>query len=342
MGWLVIHKHILRFLALIILSTTVNAYADEKLVFAVDLIRHGDRTPIKEIPKSPAQWKNGLGELTEVGVQQEKKLGEELRVKYITQSHLLPETYDPSSLFVRSTDFERTIKSANSLLLGLYPLDKRAGVNQVIPIYVVTKKEDKTLLAKPDTHFFTVIKNYFSARHVWNEKTIKLQDKLKYWSETTGLPLNNFHELDVLGDNLYIRKINHLPLPAGISSNDADQIISLSRSAMIDELKQKNETYPMGHEFLKTVVNYLELVQQHKTSLKYVLFSAHDSSIMSVMNTLQSPLGDIPRYASHLNFSLMENANQYYVKVSFNNKPVYIPACGGSICTLSELNNLKD
>ena len=114
------------------------------------------------------------------------------------------------------------------------------------------------------------------------EKTINLQDKLKYWSKQTGLPLNNFQQLDPLADNLFIRKLKHVSLPKGINSNDADEIISLREFSTINNYKLKEFAYPMGRVFLKTVANYLDLVAQRKTSLKYVLLSGHDSSIMSV------------------------------------------------------------
>ena len=58
------------------------------------------------------------------------------------------------------------------------------------------------------------------------------------------------------------------------------------------------------------------------------------------MSTLNVPLEKMPGYASRVNFSLFENDNKYYVKVSYNNKPVNIPVCGGDICTLSQFDRL--
>jgi hypothetical protein len=74
---------------------------------------------------------------------------------------------------------------------------------------------------------------------------------------------------------------------------------------------------------------------QGKDTLKYILFSGHDSSIMSVMNTLGTPLEKLPRYASHLNFALFKSDGNYYVKVSMNNKPVIVPGCDKEMCLFS-------
>src|SRR3990167_2889333 len=111
-----------RFFVLLVLFVSTNAFATEHLIFAADLIRHGDRTPVDEVPAAPHVWKEGLGELTAEGMNQEFQLGVALRKRYVEQTHLLPPQYDVKTLMVRSTDFNRTLMSAESLLYGLYPL----------------------------------------------------------------------------------------------------------------------------------------------------------------------------------------------------------------------------
>lgn len=326
---------------LIIFFIANNVFAAEKILFSVDLIRHGDRTPTHQMTKSYLDWNEGLGELTTKGINQEIQLGEKLRRIYINQDHLLPEIYNPNSIYVRSTDATRAIKSANSLLLGLYPPNTRVK-NQEISVHVVPKNKDNLLITKPSNNIFSIINRYYVNSNFWKAKTIKLQYKLNYWTEVTGLSLNNFHQLDQLADNLYVRRTNNIPLPKGISNKDADEIISVSESAITNEFKLKSVTNPMGKEFLKTVSNYLKQVTQHATPIKYVLFSGHDSSIMSAMNTLGSPLDKIPEYASRLNFSLINNENRYQVRVSYNDKPVFIPACKSNTCTLEQFDRLAN
>lgn len=59
----------------------INPYAlaKDELVFAIDIIRHGDRTTLKNIANSNKYFKEGNGELTAIGMQQEFKLGVQLR-----------------------------------------------------------------------------------------------------------------------------------------------------------------------------------------------------------------------------------------------------------------------
>lgn len=54
-------------------------FADDTLIFAIDIIRHGDRTPIISIPAVNYQWKEGNGQLTAEGMRQEYNMGKEFR-----------------------------------------------------------------------------------------------------------------------------------------------------------------------------------------------------------------------------------------------------------------------
>ena len=181
---------------------------------------------------------------------------------------------------------------------------------------------------------------YFYAQQLWKEKTEPLQDKMRHWRKITGSPIHNFQELTHLADNLYIRKLHHIALPSGMDTQDADTIISLGQWAMVTGFKRKEISYATGHTFLTTVVDDMNQSIQGKSALKYILFSGHDSSIMSVMNTLGTPLDTIPPYASHLNFALFKDQGNYYVKISMNNKPVIVPGCEKNRCLFSTFSKI--
>jgi hypothetical protein len=118
--------------------------------------RHGDRTPIspmvdKQFWRSviptvssltalaegtvvsrdgdasaphPAAGDGLFGTLSSRGVEQLHAIGERLRADHVPS--LLPAHPDATSLRVSSTDFPRTIQSAQALLQGLYPLSTRS------------------------------------------------------------------------------------------------------------------------------------------------------------------------------------------------------------------------
>jgi len=322
------------FLAISLLLTATNALASEKLIFSVDLIRHGDRAPLHEIPTSPYPWKNGLGKLTDKGIKQEIELGRALRKTYIDKYHLLPDQYDEATMYVQATETHRTIQSANFLLQGLYPEDKRNG--KIIPIVVFPLKQDSLLAPKTSHNIFLAVYRKYVDHQAWAMKTATFQSKLHEWSQITGRPITDFEEAGQLGDNLYIRQLHHVPFPKGLSETDAKQLIELREYCIINRYRIKSISRPLGVAFLTKVSNLFNQAIRKETPLKYALFMAHDSTIMNVLNSLDVPLTSVPDYASRLNFSLYEKNNRYFVVVRLNGKPVSIPSCGGDVCSVPE------
>ncbi len=76
--------------------------------------------------------------MTIAGIEQHHRLGGFLRNRY--QSLLSP-NYTKSEIYVRSTDVDRTLMSAQSNLVGLYPILNFTDGNvpiQPIPIHTVS------------------------------------------------------------------------------------------------------------------------------------------------------------------------------------------------------------
>jgi len=92
---------------------------------------------------------------------------------------------------------------------------------------------------------------------------------------------------------------------------------------------------------LRAITDQLQKSTEAPAQLKYMLFSAHDSTQFGLMSTLEAPLDAAPDYASDLNFSLFEKSDHSYtVRVSFNDKAISIPVCGGTVCSVSQLKSL--
>lgn len=136
---------------LILTGSSQAPCSSSQLLLAIDLIRHGDRTPLHEIPTSPHTWKLGLGTLTAAGAAQEFKLGRHLRGLYIDRYHLLSDQCRSASIHVRTTDRNRTIMSAAALLRGLYPQNKRCSD---LPFETVSREKDTLLSVKSGGNIF--------------------------------------------------------------------------------------------------------------------------------------------------------------------------------------------
>uniref|UniRef100_A0A670ZG42 Acid phosphatase 2, lysosomal n=1 Tax=Pseudonaja textilis TaxID=8673 RepID=A0A670ZG42_PSETE len=102
--------------------------------------RHGDRSPLSTYPTDPhkaAAWPHGFQQLSEVGILQQKALGKFLRERY---AGFLSPSYKPQEIYVRSTDYDRTIMSAQANLMGLYPNSHPEIPWKPVPIHTVPAK----------------------------------------------------------------------------------------------------------------------------------------------------------------------------------------------------------
>nr|CAD7260517.1 unnamed protein product [Timema shepardi] len=120
-----------------------------KLVLANVIYRHGARAPVYSYPNDPyldqtVYWPRGYGQLTQLGEQMHFELGSFFRQRY---SSLLPLEYNVNDTYIRSTDVDRTLMSAQSNLAGLYPaLDEETTDKifwQDIPIHTVDEDNDE-------------------------------------------------------------------------------------------------------------------------------------------------------------------------------------------------------
>jgi acid phosphatase len=335
------------------LAFCARAAAEDRLVFAVDLIRHGDRTPLSDIPAAPHQWAEGLGQLTAQGMRQEYELGSRMRSAYVDRAHLLPPRYETGTLYVRSSDIERTLMSAQSFLMGLYPHGTGPVMSgsgqpalpdaaQPIPIHTIAINEDSLLFPdSPANKFEDLRARYVLPSAAWKEKDAALRPRFAQWSRAAGRAITELSQLIFLGDTLFVGRLHHVLPPQGLSAEDVQTIIDAGHWALAAGYGPEQVGRVTGHELLKTIADYIEDASLKKTPLKYVLFSAHDTTILSELSALGAPLSAAPPYASRLNFSMFQSeGGDYSVKVSFNDRPVVIPACGAASCSLSQFLSL--
>ncbi|CAA88205.1 Putative acid phosphatase 11 [Caenorhabditis elegans] len=102
-----------------------NGQSNVKLEFVQAMWRHGERaSQVDQYPIYEKDWiygGGGLGELTAIGMGEMNELGWLIRKRYVTKLKFLTPKYASREVYFRSTNFNRTIISAQSLLYGLFP-----------------------------------------------------------------------------------------------------------------------------------------------------------------------------------------------------------------------------
>ncbi|KAJ8975475.1 hypothetical protein NQ317_019803 [Molorchus minor] len=196
------------------------AEEDSELKSVIVLYRHGDRAPTKLYPKDPYNnaslyWPEGLGELTNVGLQHQFELGKWLRKRY---SNFLPETFSPNNIYVQSTDKDRTLMSAAVNLAGLYPPTNTEVWNKnivwrPIPIHTVPEGDDAVLAMKKacpkyDLLYEELLNSTFF--RIVDEKNRQLYE---YLSEKTGWNITTIRQIETIYSTLLIEQQYNLTLP---------------------------------------------------------------------------------------------------------------------------------
>uniref|UniRef100_A0A672SSC1 Lysosomal acid phosphatase n=1 Tax=Sinocyclocheilus grahami TaxID=75366 RepID=A0A672SSC1_SINGR len=109
---------------------------------------HIHTSPIKAYPTDPykeSDWPQGFGQLSQEGMKQHFELGQFLKKRY---TGFLSEDYDRHEIFIRSTDVDRTLMSAEVNLAGMFPPNGSEVFNpdmkwQPIPVHTVPADEEK-------------------------------------------------------------------------------------------------------------------------------------------------------------------------------------------------------
>lgn len=345
-------KFFLYFVLGIFIPTCV--YAQEKLLFSIDIVRHGDRTPLIASPEMEKIWPQGVGQLTPKGMRQEYELGKVLRKRYVKKYHLLPKQYDTRTMSVRSSGMTRTLMSAQSLLLGLYPLGTGPVLNesskalpkgfQPVPINTVPREQDTLLIPSHDKEQYKqLLETYIFSSPEWIQKDQSLRSNYPAWSKVAGIPINNLLDLIQFGDCLMIEHLYNVPLPQGLEENEADTIIEAGKWAMLTLVNHPKLAAIAGNELAQTIKHEINLATEQNRPLKYLLFVAHDTTIAAQLKLLGQTMDNLPPYASQLNYSLFDEGNSNYeVRVTYNQQPLMIEQCGGDVCSLSEFISVID
>lgn len=327
-----------------------SAFSEGKLIFAIDIVRHGDRTPLIDSPEMQKIWPQGLGQLTPTGMQQAYSLGKRMREMYVYQYHLLPKHYDTNTMTVRASDMDRTLMTAQSVLFGLYPLGTGPMVNhatkalpeafQPIPIHTVPREQDSLLVTNYDKiKYRQWLETYVFNDSAWIQKDRELKRHYAAWSKVFNTPINNLFELLHVNDRLFIERLYHVPLSEGMTAQDADEILESGQWALLYIINHPSWAETVGNELAQTIKREILLATGQARLLKYVLFVAHDTTIAAQLKLLGQNLEELPPYAAQLHYEVLDmGASDYKIRVTYDQKPLWIDACGGYTCSPSEFD----
>ena len=327
------------------LSLICFAFGADELKFVVEVFRHGHRAPEKELNFfDSVSWPKGFGELTAMGQRMHYLLGQLLREKYIVEQNLLDENYNQKQIYIRSTDYTRTIMSAQSQLLGIY------GAGNV------TKLTEKQIeMSKPfmdltiDEQIITELKSSAVPFDIVNfpihafgreYDDVILYDSCPLYGQITELSKTSTDYKDVIIRNqeffkqlAQILEFDYKILNQGANAYYlADSLISADfdcrrpegiTDQMMQNIKEiifqfdsaiylpqqypimKNLTmYGFAREMNKYFNQSVQNDMTDRNNLRFVFYSTHDTTLQTFLAGLEHPATNIIPYSSNLIFEL--------------------------------------
>ncbi|XP_053570269.1 prostatic acid phosphatase isoform X2 [Bombina bombina] len=298
--------------------------AEKKLKLVILVYRHGDRSPTKTFPLDKHQkdsWPDGFGQLTKIGMLQHYELGKYLKQRY---AGFLNSSYSRHEVYVRSTDMDRTLMSAQANLAGLFPPsgDQIWNPNitwQPIPVHTVPRSLDKLLLMPfyNCPRYEQLQKETFSSER-YHRLVKPYKDFLQQISKYTGFSLKELNQLVwTTYDALFCEKIHNLTQPEWATNETMNKLRYLSEmslSLLYGVHKQDEKSRLQGgvvlNSILKNITDFITMPSSHR---KFIMYSAHDTTVAALQMALNVSNEKLPPYASCHFFELYQNDNSEYI-----------------------------
>ncbi len=181
----------------------------------------------------------------------------------------MSKNYENQTISVLSSHTNRTVVSAQSLLMGLYP----AGTGPVLknnepaiqgrfqPIPIMTLTEDSKLIGLPYEYYLGVLKKKISTILLNGFKKLKkVSIFLKNGRKILGNKISSLADVITVGDVLIVAKAHGKPLPDGLSQADADKIIELTDWGLAQQFKSQKVAYILYGELTNKILVDLKIL----------------------------------------------------------------------------------
>ncbi|XP_063306739.1 prostatic acid phosphatase [Pelobates fuscus] len=346
------------FLISLIFVTLDQSRAEKQLKFVLLVYRHGDRSPMHTYINDQHQessWPDGFGQLTKIGIQQHYELGKYLRKRY---TGFLNESYSRHEVYIRSSNIDRTIMSAQANLAGLFPPAGEQIWNpnlpwQPIPVHTVSPSEDKLLLMPlRNCPRYTELSNDTLVSPEFLRLIEPYEEFFKNVSNASGFSIEDLKAGGIwtIYDALFCETIHNYTLPAWATAETMAKLRYLSEisSARIFGIhKQLEKSRLQGGVLLNTIIkNITSIISKPTSKRKMIMYSAHDTTIAALQTALNVSNGKLPPYVSCHIFELyIDEIGQYSIEMYYRNDstvnpyPLILPGCDAS-CPLQKFIDL--
>lgn len=263
----------------------------------------------------------GLGQLTDIGIQQHQNLGKFLKNRY---SKFLPKRFNSSEIYYQSSDIDRTLMSAEANALGMFSDDSnRNSIVRPVPIHTTPHKYAETIITdltdfKQECPSYKNLYDKIHQTHSYKQKLREYDLLLPKFKEWSGYDKFSFHNLEHFFDSLQCALAHNLKMPEWFDLKTFEVI--KSGAAIRHFLKFSDLDYQYQQQVSRlTTGGLLKSIQNDFTEkkFKFKAYSAHDTNLVGIMAALGEYNFKVPYYASAFIF---EKYDDNTIKWLFRNE----------------------
>uniref|UniRef100_A0A672TMH0 acid phosphatase n=1 Tax=Strigops habroptila TaxID=2489341 RepID=A0A672TMH0_STRHB len=291
-----------------------------------------------------SEWPQGFGQLTKPGLISWIKFP-----YYFYCFHFIFNSL-PFYLqfYIQSTDYDRTIMSAQSYLSGLFPPTSSQIWNpellwQPIPVHILQKSTDRRLnFPLPDCPRFDELQNETQA-------SSELQSRMQPYMVRQRK--QNLRRKEKPHDFVFLshQGIHNFTLPVWATKdviNKMEKLAELSLLSLFGLYKTEEKSRLQGGVLVNIILNSIRQAANSSKQRKMEVYSAHDTTVGALQIALNIFNGKLPPYAACQFFELyQESSGQYSIEMHYRNdssKAPYLltlPGCTSS-CPLEKFAEL--
>lgn len=312
----------------VFILTACKVVTSEKILEMVHLVyRHGARSPVHFYPNDKVKekdWPDGSGRLTQKGMRMEYQLGKFLKERYIVNKSFIDLKYMHKQVYIRSSNVDRCLQSAESQLAGLYPPSGHQIWNpeipwQPIPVHTVPMELD--IILRPDDINCPRRNKILKEKKkdpIYRKKVKDSERLFAILSNLSGIHVSPF-TINNIVDTTICEKTDGRPTPSWVKGI-WNETLRLSNWFFLDRFRGSDELGTLlGGSFLWKINENMRnkrYVHNLDKLYKMNIYSGHDTSLLSLGTALDIDI-EVPNFSGCIMIELYNDSKGGYLVEMF-------------------------